>query len=83
MSKRTFSRVFKRETDMSPAAFVEAVRVDRSKTLLEASNWPLARIAERAGFGSVSGLQRSFQKHLGVTPTQYRERFGPPKPTPR
>ena len=80
MSERTFSRVFKKETGMSPAGFVEAARVDRAKTLLEASDWPLARVAERAGFGSISGLHRGFQKFLGVTPNEYRARFGPAKP---
>jgi transcriptional regulator GlxA family with amidase domain len=77
MSERTFSRVVKKETGVSPGALIEALRVDRAKALLEASDWPLARIAERAGFGSVSALHRGFQKRLGATPSQYRDRFGP------
>jgi transcriptional regulator GlxA family with amidase domain len=77
MSERTFSRVFKKETGVSPAAFVEASRVDRAKALLESSDWSLARVADRAGFGDISGLHRAFQKRLGVTPGEYRERFGP------
>ncbi len=76
MSERTFSRVFKTETGVAPAAFVEAARTDRAKMLLESSDWPLARIAERAGFASVSRLHRVFQKRLGVTPIEYRQRFG-------
>ncbi len=77
MSERTFSRVFKKETGVSPGAFVEAARVDRAKALLESSDWTLDRVAERAGFGNVSGLHRAFQKRLGVTPGEYRDRFGP------
>lgn len=76
MSERTFSRVFHRETGSTPAAFVELARIDRAKALLESSGWPLARIAERAGFGSLDGLHRAFQKRLGITPGDYRERFG-------
>lgn len=76
MTERTFSRVFHRETGVTPAAFVEAARVDRAKALLETSDWPLARIAERAGFGSLDGLHRAFQKRLGATPGEYRQRFG-------
>lgn len=76
MSERTFSRVFVRETGLTPAAFVEAARLDRAKALLETSDWPLARIAERAGFGSLDGLHRAFQKRLGATPGAYRQRFG-------
>lgn len=76
MAERTFSRVFVRETGVTPAAFVEAARLDRAKALLETSDWPLARVAERAGFGSLDGLHRAFQKRLGATPGEYRQRFG-------
>jgi transcriptional regulator GlxA family with amidase domain len=76
MTERTFSRVFQKETGTTPGAFVELARVDRAKALLETSDWPLARVADRAGFGSLDGLHRAFQKRLGVTPGDYRERFG-------
>jgi transcriptional regulator GlxA family with amidase domain len=76
MTERTFSRVFQRETGVTPAAFVEVARIDRAKALLESSDWPLARIAERAGFGSLDGLHRAFQRRVGATPGEYRQRFG-------
>lgn len=76
MSERTLSRVFKKETGVSPAAFVEIARVNRAKALLETSDWPLARVAERSGFGSLDGLHRAFQKRCGTTPGDYRDRFG-------
>jgi len=76
MSERTFSRVFQKETGMGPASFVELARVDRAKALLETSDWTLARVAERAGFGSVEALHRAFNKRVGATPGEYRERFG-------
>ncbi len=76
MSERTFSRAFHREAGVTPAAFVELARVDRAKALLETSDWPLARVADRAGFGSLDGLHRAFQKHVRATPGDYRERFG-------
>lgn len=76
MTERTFSRVFLKETGTTPAAFVEMARVNRSKALLETSDWPLARIAERSGFGSADALHRAFHKRVGATPGEYRERFG-------
>jgi len=76
MSERTFSRVFQKETGVGPAAFVELARVNRAKALLETSDWTMARVAERAGFGSVEGLHRAFNKRVGVTPGDYRHRFG-------
>lgn len=76
MSERTLSRVFHKETGVGPAAFVELARLNRAKALLETSDWPLARVAERAGFGSVEALHRAFNKRVKATPGEYRERFG-------
>jgi transcriptional regulator GlxA family with amidase domain len=76
MSERTFSRIFQKETGVSPAFFVELARVNRAKALLETSEWTMARVAERAGFGSVESLHRAFHKKVGVTPGDYRHRFG-------
>lgn len=76
MSERTFSRVFARETGVTAAAFVEIARINRAKAFLETSDWPLARIGERAGFASLDALHRAFQKRCGATPGEYRERFG-------
>jgi transcriptional regulator GlxA family with amidase domain len=76
MTERTFSRVFQKEVGVTPARFVEQARLDRAKALLEASDWPLARVAERSGFGSLDALHRVFQKRMRVTPGEYRERFG-------
>jgi transcriptional regulator GlxA family with amidase domain len=76
MTERTFSRLFVKDTGLTPAAFVETARVDRAKALLETSDWPLARIADRSGFGSVHALHRAFLKRVRATPGDYRERFG-------
>ncbi|WP_175965541.1 GlxA family transcriptional regulator [Burkholderia sp. BCC0322] len=76
MSERTFARHFLKETGRSPAQFVLAARIERAKALLERADWPLERIAERSGFGSVDALQRAFAKQVGVSPRDYRARFG-------
>lgn len=75
MSERTFSRSFRKETGSTPARFVEDARIERAKTLLETSDWPLARVAECSGFGSLHALHRVFQKRLASTPSFYRDRF--------
>lgn len=77
MSERHFARQFRSETGQTPARFVEAMRVDRAKSHLEQTAWPLARVAQRAGFGSVDSLQRSLRRSVGITPDQYRQRFSP------
>ncbi len=75
MSERTFARVFRAEIGMTPAAYVELVRLDRAKQLLETTKWPLARVADRCGLGSAATLARAFRRRLGITPEDYRARF--------
>lgn len=75
MSERHFARQFLQETGQTPARFVEALRLDCAKRHLEQTPWPLARVAQRAGFGSVDSLQRSLRRQAGITPEQYRQRF--------
>jgi len=75
MSERTFARAFSAETGMTPARYVELVRLDRAKLLLETTKWPLARIADRSGLGSAATLARAFRRQLGLTPEDYRARF--------
>ncbi len=75
MSERNFSRSFRREVGTAPAHFVEQARVYRAKAFLESSDWTADRVADSAGFGSTDALHRAFQKHLGVSPMDYRSRF--------
>lgn len=75
MSARTFARAFLAETGMTPAKYVELVRLDRAKQLLETTKWPFARVADRSGLGSAATLARTFRRRLGITPEDYRARF--------
>lgn len=76
MSERTFARAFLAQTGMTPARYVELVRLDQARRFLEATPWPLARVAHRSGLGSAATLSRAFRRRLGVTPQLYRARFG-------
>jgi transcriptional regulator GlxA family with amidase domain len=77
MSERHFARVFRAETGISPAAHVEAVRVESARRLLETTADGLERIARSCGFGTVATMHRAFQRTVHVTPGDYRERFAP------
>ena len=81
MSPRNFSRLFKRQTDMTPGDYVEAARVDAARRLLEESDTPLKKIASMCGFPDQAGLRRAFIRHIFVTPGDYRQRFRPPETT--
>jgi transcriptional regulator GlxA family with amidase domain len=75
LSERQFLRVFHGETGHSPAAYVEAARVEAACRLLESTGDGVERIARLCGFGTLRTLQRSFQRLLGVPPHEYRGRF--------
>jgi len=75
MSERNFARAFKAETGMTPAAYVEALRVERARIALESSAAPVDAVARRCGFGTVETLRRAFARRLGVSPGAYRSRF--------
>ena len=75
VSRRTFSRLFSKYAKVTPSAFVEQVRVDTARKLLEESNAPLKTVAFRCGFHSATHMRTTFARRLNVTPKQYRQRF--------
>ena len=77
MSERNFARAFRRETAMTPAAYVESVRVEQARIALESSDAPVELVARRCGFGTVETMRRAFHRRLGVGPSAYRTRFQP------
>lgn len=75
LSERHFARVFRQETGTSPAAYVEAARVEAARRLLETTDQPLEHVAGITGLGSVETLHRAFRKQISTTPAAYRRRF--------
>jgi transcriptional regulator GlxA family with amidase domain len=75
MSPRHFARVFVQEAGMTPGRFVENARVEGARALLEGSKYSLKEVASRTGFGSGDSMRRSFVRLLGVTASEYAERF--------
>jgi transcriptional regulator GlxA family with amidase domain len=75
MSPRNFARAFRREAGLTPAAYVEAVRLEHARMALERSDEPIDGVARRCGFGSVETMRRAFRRRLRVAPGDYRTRF--------
>ncbi|WP_223159352.1 GlxA family transcriptional regulator [Vibrio sp. Y2-5] len=75
MSPRNFTRVFTKESGLSPAKYVEEARLEDARRRLEQSSLTLKQVAHEAGFGSTTNLRRVFERHLEVTPEEYRNRF--------
>jgi len=75
MSTRNFARVFRRDVKLTPAAFVDAARIDAARRMLADTKWSLQRIAGACGFGNLSTMRRVFVRNLGVAPLDYRKSF--------
>lgn len=75
MSERHFARAFRDETGITPAAYVEHLRVERARLLLGTTPTAIAAVATQCGFGTPETMRRAFARRVGVSPVAYRERF--------
>ncbi|MDX1889882.1 helix-turn-helix domain-containing protein [Mycolicibacterium sp. 050158] len=76
MSARTFARRFVDETGRTPMQWVTDQRVLYARRLLEETDLDIDRVADKAGFGTATLLRHHFRRVVGVTPSDYRRRFG-------
>lgn len=74
MNARTLSRRFKRELSITPAHFVERVRVDHARELILES-MPLKQVAVDSGFGDLQRMRRAFKRRFGVNVSEYLSAF--------
>jgi transcriptional regulator GlxA family with amidase domain len=72
MSLRHFTRVFTEEVGEAPRAYVERVRIEAARRMLEETDETVAAVATRCGFGTAESLRRNFIRRVGVSPDQYR-----------
>ncbi len=75
MSERNFLRVFVREVGITPATYVERVRVETARRLLEDTAFSLDAVARASGFQSAETFRRAFHRVVAVAPSEYRARF--------
>lgn len=76
MSVRHFRRLFVETFGVSPARFVERLRLEQACMLLTQGRDSMGRIAKISGFNSSDAFGRAFRIRYGVSPGEYRERFG-------
>ena len=72
MSVRNFSRIFREEFGVTPATFVEKLRLETAQRLVQESDHSLDEIAGACGFGGVNAMRRAFVKAFGSTPAETR-----------
>jgi transcriptional regulator GlxA family with amidase domain len=75
MSPRNFARAFHAESGVTPARYVEQVRLEAARRRLEDTEEPIAVVATACGFGTAETMRRTFLRTLDVGPAEYRRRF--------
>lgn len=75
LSERHFRRIFLDQTGITPARFVERVRVEAARELLELTTTPIDAVAAGCGFGSPETMRRAFLRVVGVGPSDHLARF--------
>jgi len=75
MSPRHFARLFTEQVGITPARYVEQLRVEVARRRLEESAEPIESVAAGCGFGTAETMRRTFIRAIGVPPAEYRRRF--------
>ncbi|NYI03792.1 GlxA family transcriptional regulator [Allostreptomyces psammosilenae] len=75
LSPRHLQRRFTAELGVPPGAYLTRVRLEAAQRALAEGDEPVDVVARRCGLGSAETMRRTFHRHLGITPSQYRDRF--------
>ena len=75
LSRSRFSVLFAEQTNLSPQAYIEFVRLNRAAQLLRMSSWPVGHIAEEVGFPNAYYFSTRFRARYGMPPTAFRARY--------
>ncbi|TQK50723.1 transcriptional regulator GlxA family with amidase domain [Streptomyces sp. SLBN-118] len=78
LSPRHFARAFQAETGMTPGRYVERVRLEHARRLLEDTADGVEEVSRASGYGTPEAMRRAFVKTLGAAPAEYRRRFHAP-----
>ena len=75
LSTRQFTRAFTAEIGIPPGRYVDRVRLETARRLLEDTPDGVAEVARKAGYGTPETMRRAFLQALDVSPAEYRRRF--------
>jgi transcriptional regulator GlxA family with amidase domain len=76
LPQRSFIRRFTKAAGMTPLNYVQALRLEEAKQILETTDLPIEAIADEVGYEDTSFFGRLFRRETGLTPAHYRLRFG-------
>ena len=82
LGERTFVRRFQKATGLTPTEYVQSMRVQRARELLEGTALSVKEIAWKVSYEDVGAFRKLFQSIVGLPPLAYRRRFGTSTVTP-
>lgn len=75
LSERGFLRRFRRATGQSPADYVQSLRIEEAKQLLETTDMPVEGIAGEVGYSEPSSFRLAFRRRVGISASVYRRKW--------
>ncbi len=75
LSQRSFKRRFRRVTGLTPLEYVQTLRIEEAKQMLEGTDDAIDTIVEAVGYDDPASFRRLFKRLAGVTPGRYRQRY--------
>jgi transcriptional regulator GlxA family with amidase domain len=78
LPKRSFDRRFRAATGYSPLSYVQTLRIEEAKQLLETSNIAVEQVGREVGYEDAASFRRLFRRLSGLGPSDYRRKFQPP-----
>ncbi|MGQ1785163.1 MULTISPECIES: GlxA family transcriptional regulator [unclassified Saccharicrinis] len=75
MSLRTFMRNFKKATGDTPNAYIQKVRVEKAKKLLEGGAKSIEEISIQVGYNDFASFRKTFKKTVGLNPSEYKKLY--------
>jgi len=75
LGERTLLRKFVGLTGFSPTEYIQNVRIQKARELIETTSLPIETIASRVGYEDAGGFRMIFKRLTGLSPREFRVRF--------
>jgi AraC-like DNA-binding protein len=73
MTSVYFRQIFKIQFGLSPIAYINSLKIERAKELLDSGMYTVSDAAFSSGYSDISHFSREFKKAVGVPPSEYRK----------
>lgn len=74
-SRRNIVRRFKQVTGITPIEYLQQIRIEAAKKLLEQTNQQMTEVIFNSGYNDPKAFRKVFRKTVGMTPSEYRDKF--------